>query len=247
MLISNFFYLQKSLVTMKIQSQLLLLGLTSTLAWGVSIAPSSAVNFIGNLPSNDGDSTELSSAPTKTNVKAVSFTYSGDSSSPDYSLDDVVLRLGNYDTSDSFTVEIRNSAGINPGSTVLASLSLAPGETPQGSTNAYYRFISNSSFTFQPSNTYWLYLSIAASSGNSGSIIWRSSLPTKTPVGVAAFGSYRFSNNAGASFANSNLYNSFQVNATAVPEPLTILGAIAAVGFGSVFKRRANKSQNLSD
>ena len=228
---------------MKIQSQLLLLGLTSTLAWGVSIAPSSAVNFIGNLPSNDGSSTILSSA-SGTNIKAASFTYG---SGPEYYLDDVVLRLGNYDTTDSFTVEIRNSAGVDPGSTVLASLSLAPGEIPQGSTNAYYRFISNSSFTFQPSNTYWLYLSIAASSGNSGSIIWRSSLPTTTPVGIAAFGGYKFSNNAGASFANSNLYNSFQVNATAVPEPLTILGAIAAVGFGSVFKRRANKSQNLSD
>ena len=234
-------------MTMKVQSQLLLLGLTSTLAWGVSIAPSSAVNFIGNLPSNDGSSTILSSA-SGTNIKAASFTYG---SGPEYYLDDVVLRLGNYDTTDSFTVEIRNSAGVDPGSTVLASLSLAPGEIPQGSTNAYYRFISNSSFTFQPSNTYWLYLSIAASSGNSGSIIWRSSLPTTTPVGVAAFGSYRFSNNAGASFANSNLYNSFQVNATevsvAVPEPLTILGAIAAVGFGSAFKRRSNKSQDLSD
>ena len=228
---------------MKIQSQLLLLGLTSTLAWGVSIAPSSAVNFIGNLPSNDGSSTILSSA-SGTNIKAASFTYG---SGPEYYLDDVVLRLGNYDTTDSFTVEIRNSAGVDPGSTVLASLSLAPGEIPQGSTNAYYRFISNSSFTFQPSNTYWLYLSIAASSGNSGSIIWRSSLPTTTPVGIAAFGGYRFSNNSGASFANSSLYNSFQVNATAVPEPLTILGAIAAAGFGSAFKRRSNKSKDLSD
>jgi hypothetical protein len=228
---------------MKIQSQLLFLGLTSTLAWGVSIAPSSAVNFIGNLPSNDGSSTILSST-SGTNIKAASFTYG---SGPDYYLDDVVLRLGNYDTSDSFSVEIRDTAGANPGSTVLASLSLAPGETPQGSTNAYYRFISNSSFTFQSSNTYWLYLSIAVSSGNSGSIIWRSSLPTTTPVGIAAFGGYRFSNNSGASFANSSLYNSFQINATAVPEPLTILGAIAAAGFGSIFKRRANKSQNLSD
>jgi hypothetical protein len=233
---------------MKIQSQLLFLGLTSTLAWGVSIAPSSAVNFIGNLPSNDGGWSTIASSGSETNVKAVSFTYG---SGPDYSLDNVVLRLGNYDTSDSFSVEIRNSAGENPGSTVLASLSLAPGQIPQGSTNAYYRFISNSSFTFQPSNTYWLYLSIAASSGNLGSIIWRSSLPTTTPVGVAAFGGYRFSNNAGVSFGNSNVFNSFQVNATevsvAVPEPLTILGAIAAVGFGSAFKRRLNKSQGLSD
>jgi hypothetical protein len=235
---------------MKIQSQLLLLGLTSTLAWGVSIAPSSAVNFIGNLPSNDGGSSTIVSSGSGTNVKAVSFTYG---SGPDYSLDDVVLRLANYDTSDSFSVEIRNSAGVNPGSTVLASLSLAPGQTPQGSTNAYYRFIPNSSFTFQPSNTYWLYLSIAASSGNSGSIIWRSSAPPPgtPPVGVAAFGGYKFSNNAGASFGNSNIYSTFQINATevsvAVPEPLTILGAIAAVGFGSVFKRRSIKSQDLSD
>ncbi|MFM7442230.1 MAG: choice-of-anchor R domain-containing protein, partial [Snowella sp.] len=150
---------------MKIQSQLLLLGFTSTLVWGVSIAPSSAVNFIGNVPTDDGSSSILSST-SGSNIKAVSFTQG---SGPDYSLDDVVLRLGNYDTSDSFSVEIRNNAGTNPGSTVLASLSLAPGETPQGSTNAYYRFIPNSSFTFQPSNdTYWLYLSIAASSGNSG-------------------------------------------------------------------------------
>ena len=232
---------------MKIQSQLLFLGLTSTLAWGVSIAPSSAVNFIGNLPSNDGSSSILSSM-SGTNVKAVSFTYG---SGPDYSLDDVVLRLGDYDTSDSFSVEISDRAGANPGSTVLASLSLAAGEIPQGSTNAYYRFISNSSFTFEQNNTYWLYLSIAASSGNSGSIIWRSSLPSTNPVGIAAFGSYRFSNNAGASFANSSLYNSFQINATevsvAVPEPLTILGAIAAVGFGAAFKRRSNLSQNSSD
>ncbi len=229
---------------MKIQSQLLLLGFTSTLAWEVSIAPSSAVNFIGNLPpENDLSSTILSSA-SGSNVKAVSFTYG---SGPDYYLDDVILRLDDYDTSDSFSVEIRDSAGVNPGSTVLASLSLAPGETPQGSTNADYRFISNSSFTFQPSHTYWLYLSIAASSGNSGSIIWRSSSPTEAPDGVAAFGGYKFSNNARVSFANSNVYNTFRVNATAVPEPLTILGAIAAVGFGSAFKRRLNKSQRLSD
>jgi hypothetical protein len=70
-------------------------------------------------------------------------------------------------------------------------------------------------------------------------------------VGVAAFGRYRFSNTAGASFSNSNIYSSFQINATevsvAVPEPLTILGAIAAVGFGSAFKRRLNKSQGLSN
>jgi hypothetical protein len=237
---------------MKIQSQLLFLGLTSTLAWGVTIAPSSAVNFIGNLPSNDGNSTILSST-SGTNIKAASFTYG---SGPDYSLDDVILRLGNYDTSDSFSVEIRDNAGANPGSTVLASLSLAPGETPQGLTNANYRFISNSSFTFEASNTYWLYLSIAASSGNSGSIIWRNSTPGVTPVGIAAFGSYRFSNTAGVSFSDSNLYNSFQINATAVPEPfnatavpepLTILGAIAAVGFGAAFKRRSSLSQNSSD
>ena len=232
---------------MKIQSQLLLLGLTSTLAWGVSIAPSSAVNFIGNLPSNDGTSTTLSST-SGNNVKAVSLTYNN---GPSYSLDNVVLRLGNYDINDSFSLEIRNNAGTTPGSTILTSLNLEPGQAPQGLTNAYYRFISNSSFTFQSSSTYWLYLDIATTSGGSGSIEWRASNPRVIPLGVAAFGGYQISNNGGTSFSNSSTYNSFQINATevsvAVPEPLTILGAIAAVGFGSVFKRRANKSQNLSD
>ena len=63
---------------MKIQAQALLLGATTAIAWGaVNVAPSYAINLIGNLPqNNDGSSTILSSSAGSnvSNVKAVSFT-----------------------------------------------------------------------------------------------------------------------------------------------------------------------------
>lgn len=44
--------------------------------------------------------------------------------------------------------------------------------------------------------------------------------------------------------------NSFQINATpvlAVPEPLTILGAATAAGFGSFFKLKVSQKHKKKD
>ena len=55
---------------MKIQA--LLLGVASTIAWGgVNVAPSYAINLIGNFPSNDGAVSTLNT--TLNYIKAVSF------------------------------------------------------------------------------------------------------------------------------------------------------------------------------
>ena len=71
--------------------------------------------------------------------------------------------------------------------------------------------------TFQQNTKYWLYVDISSGSGGSGNIGWGASNPSVTPTGVASFGAYRFSNDGGTVFGNSNTLNSFQVNANAVP------------------------------
>jgi hypothetical protein len=220
---------------MKIQAQALILGVTSVIALNVKVAPSYAVNLIGNLPSNDVSNTILSSS-SGTNVKAVSFTIP---TGMDYILENAILRLGSYGASDVFNVQIRNdTGGTSPGQTILANFTL-PGS--QGDANFDYTFTPATAFTFLQNTKYWLYVDISSGSGGSGSIIWRASSPSVPPTGVASYGNYLFSNNGGANFSNSSVLNSFQINATPVPEPLTLLGASAAVAFGAAFKRRKAK------
>ncbi len=220
---------------MKIQAQALLLGATTAIAWGaVNVAPSYAINLIGNFPSNDGGASRLSSS-SGTNVRAVSFTLP---TGTDYILQDAVLRLGSYDSTEVFKVQIRNdTGGLNPGPDVLANFTLPDSK---GSGNFNYSFTPATAFTFQQNTKYWLYVDISSGSGGSGTIDWlRSSSdanPTGvTPVGVASFGAYRFSNNGGTDFANSGNLNSFQVNATAVPwetDALPVIGSTVLFGLG---------------
>jgi len=216
---------------MKIQTQALLLGITSTIAWGgVNVAPSNAINLIGNLPpTNDLGQTALSST-SGTNVKAVSFTLP---TGTDYILQNAVLRLVNYDATDVFKVQIRNdTGGTNPGSTVLANFNLP------SSQGLDYTFTSGTALTFQQNTKYWLSVDISAGSGGSGSISWRGSVPFVTPAGAASFGAYRVSNDEGTSFIDgSGLYNSFQINADAVAVPwetdaLSVVGSTVLFGMG---------------
>jgi len=52
--------LSKKELSMKIQSQILLLGATSAFVWGgVSVAPSYAIKLIGNLPPDNDRATTL--------------------------------------------------------------------------------------------------------------------------------------------------------------------------------------------
>jgi hypothetical protein len=217
---------------MKIQAQALLLGATTAIAWGwISVAPGHAINLIGNLPSNDGGVTILSSG-SGTNVKAVSFTLP---TGTDYILENAVLRLGNYDSTDVFQVQIRNdTGGLNPGSTVLANFTL-PGF--QGSGNFNYAFTPATAFTFQQNTKYWLYVDISPGSGGSGAINWLRSDPSVTPTGEASFGAYRVGRQIGGqtTFGGSTALNSFQVNATAVPwetDALPVIGSTVLFGLG---------------
>jgi len=70
-----------------------------------------------------------------------------------------------------------------------------------------------------------------------------------TATGDAGIGNYGGSATAGVFFgglaslsSTATVTYNYDAPAAAVPEPLTILGAATAVGFGVVFKRHASKN-----
>ncbi|KAB0241262.1 PEP-CTERM sorting domain-containing protein [Microcystis aeruginosa EAWAG127a] len=173
--------------------------------------------MIGNLPqTNDNGGTFLST----TGIKALAFTLPAGNN---YSLDNAILRLLEYETGDAPLVQIRNDVGgSDPGSTVLASFT---NPAPQGSGVFSYTFTPTGPLTFTASTKYWLYVT-----STSGDFDWSGSIPGITPTGIATSSGARVSN--GASFFPSSTFNSFQINATEITGPVASTpepGAIAAL------------------
>ncbi|WP_371413504.1 choice-of-anchor R domain-containing protein [Microcystis aeruginosa] len=187
--------------------------------------------MIGNLPqTNDNIPSGISSSNM---VVAIPFDLpAGDN----YSLGNVILPLGDYETGDIPLVQIRNDVGgSNPGSTVLANFT---NPTPQGAGNFNYTFTPTSPFTFAASTKYWLYVTTT-----NGAFSWRVNEPSITPTGIATLspmpvvsgtgetGLQRFSTNGGSTFTSGSMAPNFQINtadippSVATPEP----GAIAAL------------------
>ncbi|TRU27578.1 MAG: hypothetical protein EWV81_07110 [Microcystis aeruginosa Ma_SC_T_19800800_S464] len=202
---------------------LVLAGVSSFLVLTGGVNPVRAAVLIGNLPqTNDGTFSTISGS----GVKALAFTLPAGNN---YSLDNAILRLGDYESGDVPLVQIRNDVGgSDPGSTVLANFT---NPTPQGLGTFNYTFTPTAPFTFTAGTKYWL--SVQSSSGN---FVWRASNPSTTPTGIATSSGNRFSN--GGSFENSSFFNSFQINATEItgpvastPEP-TAIAALSLFGLG---------------
>nr|WP_288137530.1 choice-of-anchor R domain-containing protein [Microcystis sp. LE17-20D] len=176
---------------------------------------------MGNLPqTNDNASTFLSTpAPA---IKALAFTLPAGNN---YSLDNVILRLRDYETGGNPLVQIRNDVGgSDPGSTVLASFT---NPTPQGLGTFNYTFTPTGPLTFTAGTKYWLYVTTTF-----GAFSWLGSNPGITPTGIATLSGVRLSSNGGSSFNNSTTFNSFQINATEITGPVASTpepGAIAAL------------------
>ena len=187
--------------------------------WWGGVNPVRAAVLIGNLPqTNDDDSSGISTS----NVKALAFTLPAGNNS---SLDNAILRLGDYETGDNPLVQIRNDVGgSNPGSTVLATFT---NPTAQGLGVFNYTFTPTGPLTFAAGTKYWLYVT-----STSGGFDWSASIPGITPTGIATSSGARVSNDSGASFFPSFLFNSFQINATEITGPVASTpepGAIAAL------------------
>ncbi|GEA27030.1 hypothetical protein MiAbW_01590 [Microcystis aeruginosa NIES-4325] len=179
--------------------------------------------LIGNLPpTNDDQATAISVDNER--VRALAFTLPAGNN---YSLDNAILRLRNLrivSPADIPLVQIRNDGGSNPGSTVLASFTNPPNLGP-GTFD--YTFTPTAPFTFIAGTKYWL--TVASTQGQFG---WNiGTTPGITPTGIATLSGNRVSNNGGSTFSNSANFNSFQINATKVPEPSAI-AALSLFGLG---------------
>jgi len=189
---------------------------------GGGVNPVQAAVLIGNLPqNNDGGNTTTFPTNSIPTIKAIAFTLP---TGKNYSLDNVILRLSGFSaTSASPIVQIRNDVGTSdPGSTILASFT---NPSSLGGTNNY-TFTPVSPFTFSAATKYWLYVT-STTGTNFG---WRSSSPNKAATGIPGItrNEIRASVN-GAAFSNSTVLNTFQINATAIPEPSAI-GALSLLG-----------------
>ena len=198
---------------------LVLTGISSSFVLTGGVNPVRAAVLIGNLPqTNDNVSIIFST----TGTKALAFTLPAGNN---YSLDNAILRLGGYATGETPLVQIRNDVGgSDPGSTVLATFT---NPTPQGLGVFNYTFTPTGPLTFAAGTKYWLYVT-----STSAGFDWSASIPGITPTGIATSSGYRFSNNGGASFSSSSVFNSFQINATEITGPVASTpepGAIAAL------------------
>jgi hypothetical protein len=207
------------------KSHVLLLGAVTTLTLGSIAAPSYAISIIDNLPATNDNLFSTISASANT---AVSFTIPAGNT--DYILNSVVLRLGCYAAAgDTPVLTIRQGGVLNPSSSVVANFTNPAG---QGAANRAYTFTPTTSFTFLANTRYWLYLSASA-----GNFTWRASdnAATNTPSGIATFGAYRQTINGGTSFSAGTNFNTFAVDATAVPwETSDAVLPLSIIGFGLV-------------
>jgi hypothetical protein len=199
------------------------------------------VLLIGNYPADDGRSTTLN-ASSGFVVKGFSFT----TPAQDYSIDSVVLRLQNYSTtggdtaSVSFFTHDTSNPGAHgatgaPGSMVGAALT-----SPTSSSTAVnnFTFTPGTGVTLTGSTTYWLVVRATA-----GAFDWNADSAADTPTGLATAGVYK--QTTGAWGTNpSTTPNTFDINATAVPEPAQVSLAAGALlaGFAAWRQRRSRRA-----
>jgi len=198
--------------------------------------PAQAIVLIGNLPEQDDNYGQ--NFPNSNSILAMGFILPSDS---DYSLHNVVLRLGGYDSTDTLTVQIRDDGGINPGINSLVSFASPTG---LGSSITNYTFTPDSAFTFTAGTKYWL----VVQGGNTGSFSWRGSLPSILPTGIATLNNFRRSGDGGASYSDGTLYTSFQINvAKAAPVPfesdaLPVVGSALFMAGGLWWKKKRSQA-----
>jgi hypothetical protein len=187
----------------------------------LALQSASAVEIISNFPGNDATSTFMNAPTGGANgggvhdSKAAGFTMTGE-----YTLDFVTLRINYFDTLSVPMVQLYTGA-TSP--TVLVETLTAPVPVV-GMSNVVF---TSSGSALSNGTIYWVLVWNNAPTANS--FQWMASSPSVTPTGSGAthFG-YRFSNGPPPPVGTSTTFNTYSVNATAVPEPASFI----ALGLG---------------
>ena len=155
-----------------------------------------------------------------------------------YFLDSITLRLEFTSTwtnnAPILTLRAAGASATLTGS-ILETLT-APGGYVTGAINNY-TFTSPSNFELQANTLYYVHLAGTPGSAETG-MNWKASSPAVTPTGSGAtHTSSLFSTNGGTTYTNSTILNTYEINATPVPEPATM----AALGLGILFLKRRRR------
>lgn len=178
-----------------------------------------ATVVLSNMPSNDGTQSALLNNDRR---KAMSFTTDNE----DWFLDSATLRLNANENSTPLLNLHADLAGL-PGAVLATFVNPAS----FGTGNADYVFTSGAVVT---ANTkYWLVL---YDPSGATPFDWKASSPAVTPTGLWEHTGSLFTTNAGGTWSNSAILNSYELQATIVPEPAT-MGALA-LGLGALLARR---------
>ena len=185
--------------------------------------------LLGNFPTN-GDSPTLSTTIGVGSTKAAVFTLG----STNYTIDNVVLRLENYNTigGDFATLGffLDNGSGTNVGAQVGNYLT---SPVSASDTAGFFTFVPGTAVNLTANTKYWLRLS-----SGSGVFTWDTSNTNITPTGTGAtLNSMQNSSDNGNNWTGTGNFNSFQINATPVPEPASV-AILAAGGLVVVAQRR---------
>ena len=187
-------------------------------------AVSQATVIISNYPQTNDTST--SAGLTTARIKALGFIMPNQ----DYFLDSVTVRLQFTATAVGVPIVTIREAGIPTAPGAILTTLTAPGGYVAGAGN--YTFTSAGSFLLAANTKYWV---AVAGDGGAG-LDWRGSSPAITPTGLATHDGSLFTSNSGTSWSNSATLNTYEINATAVPEPATM--AALGLGAAAVIRRR---------
>lgn len=214
-------------------------ALSSTLAFANSVE---AISLIGNYSStNDGTVTNIEGGTGTSTQKALGFTLP---TGADYQLNNIILRLQNYNTvsGDVALIQIYADAAKTSTSPLGAVLQSILFTNPTSSSDLInnFTFTPTSTFTFAANTRYWLLVDLTA-----GNYDWRANSPAVTPTGISGitFNGAQFSIDNGTSYTNSTLFNSFDINATAIPVPFEFeaTGGLAMLGGAWLLRRHLKK------
>lgn len=187
--------------------------------------------IIGNYPpTNDGLFSTIAATSGRLS-KAAGFSLPAVSN---YILDSIKLRLDVNDPSSTVSFSLYGDIGGNPGGSVLASFTTRALVEGIGD----YSLAPDHQIELQSLHTYWI--AATGISPTVDGVTWLASNPGLDPTGIATNAGYR--SDSSGSFPPTRLSttkNTYQVNATVVPEPSTCIFGIALAGILIMRRQRS--------